>query len=70
MNEGKYLLHYIHIVLPRTSPNNQGLLLTINSVIGIETLQYNKGQNFKNSVKENGYDLENLVTNQVLFAET
>lgn len=55
MNEGKHLsrgLHYTHIVLPGTSPNYQGLLLTINSATEIENLQYKKVQNLLNSVKK------------------
>lgn len=70
MNEGKHLsrgLHYTHIVLPRTSPNDQGLLLTISSVTRIESLQYKKVQNLLNSVKENGCDLEHLNSNQVFL---
>lgn len=66
MNEGKHLsrgLHCSHTVLLRTSPNNQGLLLTISSVTGIVTLQYKKVQNLLNSVKENGCDLEHLISN-------
>lgn len=55
MNEGKHLsrgLHCTHIVLPGTSPNDQGLLLTISSATGIENLQYKKVQNLLKPVKK------------------
>lgn len=68
MKESISLEAYITLtswVLPRTSPNEQGLLLTISSVTAIETLQHSP--KFLNSVKENGYDLEHLVSHQVLL---
>lgn len=70
MNEGKNLsrgLHYTHIVLPSTSPNDQGLLLTIRSATGIETIQYKKSAKFVKLRNENGHYLKHHVSNQVLL---